>query len=169
MLGLLGTLDLAPRSLATQQEGTAVAGQNMANVNNPAYAREQTGRPNLRSAGNHRRGGRHRRRCGLHHRSARRLAGQPNPIGKQRHRLLHRPAIRPAKCRGLPGRTNHQHLRRLRRQHQRTGRQALQSFQFLFQPDHRRGRPGHGRAKRAGGRHPVQPGLRQPQPGPAAI
>ena len=41
MLGLFGTLDLASRSLATQQEGTAVAGQNMANVNNPAYAREQ--------------------------------------------------------------------------------------------------------------------------------
>jgi flagellar hook-associated protein 1 FlgK len=42
MLGLFGTLDLAARSLATQQEGTAVAGQNMANVNNPAYARERT-------------------------------------------------------------------------------------------------------------------------------
>jgi len=42
MLGLFGTLDLASRSLATQQEGTAVAGQNMANVNNPAYARERT-------------------------------------------------------------------------------------------------------------------------------
>ncbi len=42
MLGLFGALDLASRSLATQQEGTAVAGQNMANVNNPAYAREQT-------------------------------------------------------------------------------------------------------------------------------
>ena len=41
MLGLFGTLDLASRSLATQQEGTAVAGQNMANVNNPAYARQQ--------------------------------------------------------------------------------------------------------------------------------
>ena len=42
MLGLFGALDLASRSLATQQEGTTVAGQNMANVNNPAYAREQT-------------------------------------------------------------------------------------------------------------------------------
>ncbi len=41
MLGLFGTLDLASRSLATQQEGTAVAGQNMANVNNPAYARQR--------------------------------------------------------------------------------------------------------------------------------
>ena len=41
MLGLFGTLDLAARSLATQQEGTAVAGQNMANVNNPAYARQK--------------------------------------------------------------------------------------------------------------------------------
>ncbi len=34
-------MDLAARSLAAQQQGTAVAGQNMANVNNPAYAREQ--------------------------------------------------------------------------------------------------------------------------------
>ena len=42
MLGLFGALDLASRSLATQQAGTTVAGQNMANVNNPAYAREQT-------------------------------------------------------------------------------------------------------------------------------
>jgi flagellar hook-associated protein 1 FlgK len=41
MLGLLGTLDLASRSLAAQQEAMAVAGQNMANANNPAYADEQ--------------------------------------------------------------------------------------------------------------------------------
>jgi len=41
MLGLFGTLNLASRSLATQQEAMAVAGQNMANVNNPAYADEQ--------------------------------------------------------------------------------------------------------------------------------
>jgi flagellar hook-associated protein 1 FlgK len=41
MLGLFGTLDLASRSLATQQERTAVAGQNMANVNNPDYARQR--------------------------------------------------------------------------------------------------------------------------------
>ncbi|MGA2557202.1 MAG: hypothetical protein ABSG04_13105, partial [Verrucomicrobiota bacterium] len=41
MIGLFGTMDLAARSLAAQQQGTAVAGQNMANVNNPAYAREQ--------------------------------------------------------------------------------------------------------------------------------
>ncbi len=41
MLGLFGTLDLASRSLATQQEAMAVAGQNMANVNNPGYADEQ--------------------------------------------------------------------------------------------------------------------------------
>jgi flagellar hook-associated protein 1 FlgK len=32
---------LASNSLATQQDAMAVAGQNMANVNNPAYAREQ--------------------------------------------------------------------------------------------------------------------------------
>ena len=41
MLGLFGTLDLASRSLATQQEAMTVASQNMANVNNPAYAVEQ--------------------------------------------------------------------------------------------------------------------------------
>jgi flagellar hook-associated protein 1 FlgK len=41
MLGLFGTLDLASRSLAAQQEAMAVAGQNMANVNNPAYADER--------------------------------------------------------------------------------------------------------------------------------
>ena len=40
MLGLFGTLDMASRSLSAQQEASAVAGQNMANVNNPAYARE---------------------------------------------------------------------------------------------------------------------------------
>jgi len=41
MLGLFGTLNSAASSLAAQQEAMAVAGQNMANVNNPAYAREQ--------------------------------------------------------------------------------------------------------------------------------
>ena len=41
MLGLFGTLNLAATSLATQQESMAVAGQNMANANNPAYAVEQ--------------------------------------------------------------------------------------------------------------------------------
>jgi flagellar hook-associated protein 1 FlgK len=41
MIGLFGSLDLASNSLATQQEAMAVAGQNMANVNNPAYARER--------------------------------------------------------------------------------------------------------------------------------
>ncbi len=41
MLGLFGALNLASRSLATQQEAMSVAGQNMANVNNSAYAREQ--------------------------------------------------------------------------------------------------------------------------------
>ncbi|MDB6022600.1 MAG: Flagellar hook-associated protein FlgK [Pedosphaera sp.] len=40
MLGLFGTLNLGARSLAVQQEATAVAGQNLANVNNPAYARQ---------------------------------------------------------------------------------------------------------------------------------
>ena len=41
MIGLFGTLNLASNSLATQQDAMAVAGQNMANVNNPAYARER--------------------------------------------------------------------------------------------------------------------------------
>ncbi|MBL9127869.1 MAG: flagellar hook-associated protein FlgK, partial [Verrucomicrobiales bacterium] len=41
MLGLFGTLNLGTRSLATQQAGTEVAGHNLANVSNPAYARQR--------------------------------------------------------------------------------------------------------------------------------
>ena len=41
MIGLFGALDMAARSLSVQQQGTEVSGQNLANVNNPAYAREQ--------------------------------------------------------------------------------------------------------------------------------
>lgn len=41
MLGLFGTLGLAQRSLSTQQQGVEVAGHNLANVNNPAYARQR--------------------------------------------------------------------------------------------------------------------------------
>jgi flagellar hook-associated protein 1 FlgK len=41
MLGLFGTLNLATRSLGTQRQGTEVAGHNLANVNNPAYARQR--------------------------------------------------------------------------------------------------------------------------------
>src|SRR5689334_5538027 len=41
MLGLFGTLNLGARSLATQRTGIEVAGQNLANVNNPAYARQR--------------------------------------------------------------------------------------------------------------------------------
>ncbi len=41
MLGLFGTLDLASRSLQTQRLGIEIAGQNIANVNNPAYARQR--------------------------------------------------------------------------------------------------------------------------------
>ena len=41
MLGLFGTLNLATRSLSTQRQGTEVAGHNLANVNNPAYARQR--------------------------------------------------------------------------------------------------------------------------------
>jgi flagellar hook-associated protein 1 len=41
MLGLFGTLSLAQRSLQTQRTGVEVAGQNLANVNNPAYARQR--------------------------------------------------------------------------------------------------------------------------------
>lgn len=41
MLGLFSTLDLGSRSLETQQQAVEVAGQNLANVNNPAYARQR--------------------------------------------------------------------------------------------------------------------------------
>ncbi|HYG21181.1 MAG TPA: flagellar hook-associated protein FlgK [Verrucomicrobiae bacterium] len=41
MLGLFGTLNLGTRSLQTQQAGVEVTGQNLANVNNPAYARQR--------------------------------------------------------------------------------------------------------------------------------
>lgn len=41
MIGLFGSLNLATRALSTQREGTEVAGHNLANVNNPAYARQR--------------------------------------------------------------------------------------------------------------------------------
>jgi flagellar hook-associated protein 1 len=41
MLGLFGTLNLGARSLATQRQGVETAGQNLANVNNTAYARQR--------------------------------------------------------------------------------------------------------------------------------
>src|SRR5580704_10156589 len=41
MLGLFGSLDMAARSLSVEQEASAVAGQNLANVNNTAYARQR--------------------------------------------------------------------------------------------------------------------------------
>ena len=41
MLGLFGTLNLGARSLAAQQLGAEVTGQNLANVNNPAYTRQR--------------------------------------------------------------------------------------------------------------------------------
>ncbi|HTH47737.1 MAG TPA: flagellar hook-associated protein FlgK [Candidatus Limnocylindria bacterium] len=41
MLGLFGALDLGSRSLQVQQQGVEVAGHNLANVNNPAYARQR--------------------------------------------------------------------------------------------------------------------------------
>lgn len=40
-LGLFGSLNLAARSLQVQQQGIEVAGHNLANVNNPAYARQR--------------------------------------------------------------------------------------------------------------------------------
>lgn len=40
-LGLFGTLGMAARSLQTQQLGLEVTGQNLANVNNSAYARQR--------------------------------------------------------------------------------------------------------------------------------
>jgi flagellar hook-associated protein 1 FlgK len=41
MLGLFSTLNLGARSLQTQQQAVEVAGQNLANVNNTAYARQR--------------------------------------------------------------------------------------------------------------------------------
>lgn len=41
MLGLFGTLNLGTRALQTQRAGVEIAGQNIANVNNPAYARQR--------------------------------------------------------------------------------------------------------------------------------
>jgi flagellar hook-associated protein 1 len=41
MLGLFGTLNLGARSLQVQQTGVEVAGQNLANLNNAAYARQR--------------------------------------------------------------------------------------------------------------------------------
>ncbi|HEX4343230.1 MAG TPA: flagellar hook-associated protein FlgK [Verrucomicrobiae bacterium] len=41
MLGLFGTLSMATRSLQAQQTAIEVAGQNIANVNNTAYARQR--------------------------------------------------------------------------------------------------------------------------------
>ncbi|NGO39394.1 flagellar hook-associated protein FlgK [Limisphaera ngatamarikiensis] len=41
MLGLFGSLNLGTRALQAQQLGVEVAGQNLANINNPAYARQK--------------------------------------------------------------------------------------------------------------------------------
>src|SRR5687767_4317995 len=41
MLGLFGSLNLGSRSLQTQQQGVELAGHNIANVNNPTYARQR--------------------------------------------------------------------------------------------------------------------------------
>jgi flagellar hook-associated protein 1 len=41
MLGLFGILNLSTRSMQTQRAGVEVAGQNLANVNNPAYSRQR--------------------------------------------------------------------------------------------------------------------------------
>lgn len=41
MLGLFGTLGMGTRSLQAQQRGIETAGHNLANVNNPAYARQR--------------------------------------------------------------------------------------------------------------------------------
>ena len=40
-MGLYGTLNLGTRAIQTQSQGLAVAGQNLANVNNPAYSRQR--------------------------------------------------------------------------------------------------------------------------------
>ena len=41
MLGLFGSLNMAARSLSTQQRAAEVAGHNLANVNTPGYARQR--------------------------------------------------------------------------------------------------------------------------------
>jgi flagellar hook-associated protein 1 len=41
MLGLFGTLNLGARALQVQQAGVEVAGQNLSNIDNPAYARQR--------------------------------------------------------------------------------------------------------------------------------
>lgn len=41
MLGLFGSLNMGRRSLQTQQQGIEVTGHNLANANNPAYARQR--------------------------------------------------------------------------------------------------------------------------------
>ena len=41
MSGLFGTLNLGSRALQAQSQGMSVAGQNLANVNNPAYSRQR--------------------------------------------------------------------------------------------------------------------------------
>jgi flagellar hook-associated protein 1 len=41
MLGLFGTLNLGTRALQAQQMGVEITGQNLANINNPAYARQR--------------------------------------------------------------------------------------------------------------------------------
>lgn len=41
MLGLFGVLSMGARAMNTQRAGVEVAGQNLANVNNPAYARQR--------------------------------------------------------------------------------------------------------------------------------
>ncbi len=41
MLGLFGALNMTARSMQVQQQAIEVAGHNMANVNNPAYARQR--------------------------------------------------------------------------------------------------------------------------------
>ena len=41
MLGLFGNLDMAARALQANSQGMEVAGHNLANVNNPAYARQR--------------------------------------------------------------------------------------------------------------------------------
>src|SRR5580700_1973242 len=41
MISLFGTLDMGARSLGVEQEEMTISGQNLSNVNNPAYAEEQ--------------------------------------------------------------------------------------------------------------------------------
>ena len=125
----------APRSLQTQQQGVEVAGQNLANVNNAAYARQrlviQTSTPLPTSIGPE---GTGRGGC-RHHTGAGRAARPADPGRDQHHLFAYSPADRLAVRRSsgrraAPEQQFHwQHLRR--RLHRRTGQRFERPFNAL--------------------------------------